>query len=674
MNSLKDIHLNQPVYIVGKGPSLHHLDRSMIGPGVIITINDAINKIEELQLPNVTYSMQKDGLRGQLIPHDCRQHTIMPKRSTLLVHKHESLLCYPDYTPRIVFDNLELGLRVHDFSALSAIRLAQLMGCNKFYFVSFDACTRKDGGQYQVEKRPIPIGSYFRQCEKMKPYLKDLDYEWITPEAKPVRGDIDVVYALGSGSHWRNNEICYSLRSIERHLKGWRRIFIVGQKPIQLGHVIHIPADDPLTNNADGNIALKVLLACADKRVSDTFLFINDDHVFLKDVNILDIPPYNKGDLRTKNLESEGLYIKRLRRTRDILIKHKLPTLHYDCHTPILIDKHKFPGIIKQFDFQKAEGYTMKSLYGNAMNFNSPYRADINIKSPLQYEDIVAMVADQSIMAYNDNGLNEDLKKFLNDQFPNKSNFEIMEKQRQIALTEAQQWLNDPKRTYKEGVRIYCQIGRDKKLMARFKQIPSEMMMQKLLTELAKLKDILMKEGVTPLAKTEVQKAIETPARPKATNVAGRLKVDNNPSLDINLLPEAEHSLYEDNQELTKTISALHAKLKTIEDPDERKRLANEITAAEDLRDENWKKLDAWWKNRTAAPQRKTITEPSGKYVKDVIEAIEDPAVKALSKELRIKANTNYVKRFRNSEKESQKKEVALRILELDQWGVKMKE
>ena len=184
LDSLKYIHTGLPVYIVGKGPSLHFLNKSMIGEGIIITINDAIHKIEEMDLPNITYSMQKDGLKGKLIPHDCSLHGIMPKRATRLVHKHESLYCRPFYRPRIVFDNLELGLRWFDFSALSAIKIAGVMGCNKYYFVSFDACTNHDGGMYMAGVKYVRSDGYFRQCQKMKPFLQHINYQWITP-SKP---------------------------------------------------------------------------------------------------------------------------------------------------------------------------------------------------------------------------------------------------------------------------------------------------------------------------------------------------------------------------------------------------------------------------------------------------------------------------------------------------------
>jgi hypothetical protein len=185
----------QDVYIIGKGPSLHNLTKEMIGEGIIITLNDAIQKIEELDLPNIVYSMQKDGVAYKNVDftnnnfwykpptlemqicNDCSLHSIMPKKSILLVHKHESSLCSLDYKPRMVFDNLEMGLLWHDFSALSAIRIAEIMGCTKFYFVSFDAITNMDNSGYA---NTAPLG-YSYQYPRMKPYLDRIDYKFITP-------------------------------------------------------------------------------------------------------------------------------------------------------------------------------------------------------------------------------------------------------------------------------------------------------------------------------------------------------------------------------------------------------------------------------------------------------------------------------------------------------------
>ena len=183
MISLKNKYKGQPIYIIGKGPSLQYLTREMIGEGVVITINDAIAKIEELDIPNDVYAMEKDGYYPNGInshePHDCSVHSIMPTRYPVLLHRHESPNCVPDYFHRIIFDNKELGLEITDFSALSAIKLGELMGCDKFYLVSFDACTMGDCNVYGGSNANDE--GYKDQCRRMNPLLDNLDYEWITP-------------------------------------------------------------------------------------------------------------------------------------------------------------------------------------------------------------------------------------------------------------------------------------------------------------------------------------------------------------------------------------------------------------------------------------------------------------------------------------------------------------
>ena len=189
LDELKNKHQGEDVYIIGKGPSLQYLTKDMIGEGVVITINDAIVKIEELNLPNKIYAMEKDGWyvdnKPCFEPHDCSIHSIMPKedgKTTLLVHKHESLNCLPNFKPRLVFDNEEFGLHFQHFSALSCIQIAKLMGCKKFYFISFDAYTHQDASTYIPGKGITGVcHDYLRYPALMQPYLKDLDYKFIIP-------------------------------------------------------------------------------------------------------------------------------------------------------------------------------------------------------------------------------------------------------------------------------------------------------------------------------------------------------------------------------------------------------------------------------------------------------------------------------------------------------------
>lgn len=195
MEKLKGIHAGQVVWIIGRGPSLQYLVREDIGLGPIIALNQAILKIEEFDFPNPVYYMHKDGgVRKRslrTLSPDCDYtpncgdrcgHMFRPlKGATLLVHRLESLYCFPDYAPRHVFDVKELGLPGNEFSLIVAVKIGQFMGCTKFNFVSCDVHVNGDIRTF------IPSGGLIltrhdvsRQVERLKPHLKGLDCGWIT--------------------------------------------------------------------------------------------------------------------------------------------------------------------------------------------------------------------------------------------------------------------------------------------------------------------------------------------------------------------------------------------------------------------------------------------------------------------------------------------------------------
>jgi len=91
---------------------------------------------------------------------------------------------------------------------------------------------------------------------------------------------IDLVYTIkANDSTWEDNELRYSLRSIEKYLSGVGQVFIIGDCPDFLTNVIHIPATDEENREwKDRNIYRKLLIACNDVRISENFLFVNDDH------------------------------------------------------------------------------------------------------------------------------------------------------------------------------------------------------------------------------------------------------------------------------------------------------------------------------------------------------------------------------------------------------------
>jgi hypothetical protein len=276
---------------------------------------------------------------------------------------------------------------------------------------------------------------------------------------------IDIVYILGKGSTWRDNELRFSLRSVDKNLKGIRKIWIIGEKPEFIKNIIHIPFPDELINNADGNIIRKVLRVCQEESLTDNFLFINDDHLILKPIMAIDIPPYHKGNMEdfSKEFFEANFWRGRLFRTKNILIQKGYSALHFDCHTPIVMNKKRFPEVMSNFDFEKQTGYTMKSLYGNLVYPDAPL---INgekavIFRPYVSSDITEKVKDKTFIAFNDDGLKIPLKTWLYLNFPDTSKYE---KTSADPFFEIIRWIVSEERDFVSGCQLYDKHGKSKKV------------------------------------------------------------------------------------------------------------------------------------------------------------------------------------------------------------------
>ncbi len=296
---------------------------------------------------------------------------------------------------------------------------------------------------------------------------------------------IDVVYPIGSGSGWKNNELRFSLRALEKYGVNVGQIFIVGILPDFLASsIINLLVKDTYNPsvNADGNIIHKVLYACEDKRLSEDFLFINDDHILLRSTDLKDIPNFHKGDMNLypDSYWGDNYWRKRLKRTREILDFNDLPANHYDCHTPIMLNKSKFREAMKKFNYQEGGGFTMKSLYGNsvcATNNQLLRNEKKTVFTGLSGPQLEARLSDSQFLAFNDQGLNESLKIWLYKRFPNSSEWEINEfEDRNVEII---RWMESGK-NYLKGVKLFEKYYKNVNLIHLFKSGESDYLRKKL--------------------------------------------------------------------------------------------------------------------------------------------------------------------------------------------------
>lgn len=291
---------------------------------------------------------------------------------------------------------------------------------------------------------------------------------------------VDLVYVLGTGSQWGNNEIKYSIRSVEKNLSGYRNIYIIGEKvPFFNDKVIQIQYPDEVGGkNADGNMARKILRACKEEALSDWFLFMNDDFIINKPISASEIKWFHKGDMSTFPASYWGtqFYRKRLRRTMDVLRGNNLPAIMYDYHAPMLMNKNDFPKVMAQFDYAVDIGYTFRSLYGNclklpATRLSSEKKTIYTSYSP---QDLQKITVDPIFIGFNDRGLSGSFKLWLQKKFPVTSSYERPDNSRQKA-EEVRAWFNSGC-NYREGVEIFASYTvRNQKLVRYFRSRHDEL-------------------------------------------------------------------------------------------------------------------------------------------------------------------------------------------------------
>jgi hypothetical protein len=168
--------------IVGTGPSLLTFAREDFEPGPVIAINDAAPYVEDLEITNPLFSMQKDGGDKRLCPNcgDGCGGVSRPRWAMLLVSLKESLNCFANYPLRYFFDTEMLAPSEHgagEFSANVALMIAKLFGCARINLIGFDSVTRGNLLSIDGDRRP----AYAEQGERMKALIEreGLEVKWI---------------------------------------------------------------------------------------------------------------------------------------------------------------------------------------------------------------------------------------------------------------------------------------------------------------------------------------------------------------------------------------------------------------------------------------------------------------------------------------------------------------
>lgn len=231
---------------------------------------------------------------------------------------------------------------------------------------------------------------------------------------------LDFVYILGTGSRWYDNELRYSMRSLEKYAPH-RRVVIVGEKPAFLSaSVVHIPAADDQVWKIQ-NAVSKLRIACQTEGISEDFVLMNDDFFFLRE---FDYKPYHNKTLQylhDYHSTKAGYYYEAIKTTLKLLKSLGIDEpLNFEHHRPIVFNKKKFLDMINNLDW-RVNLYLFRSIYGNLYGLKSTDKRDCKIFEASQlhlYVNADIISTDNPVV------VSKKFRKWLASTFPKKSQYE----------------------------------------------------------------------------------------------------------------------------------------------------------------------------------------------------------------------------------------------------------
>lgn len=234
-----------------------------------------------------------------------------------------------------------------------------------------------------------------------------------------------VVYPLGAGSAWANNELRYSLRSLE-FVKDLGEVFVVGQDPGFLSkQVTFIPTYHNFPNPARGIIE-NLLAACQDERTPERFLYCTDDLFFCAEIKVENYPYFHLGEIKDKLKNCSSEYYAHLFATQNELCKRGLPTVNFDSHYPISLEKSKVLELAEMYGWDRSHGLTFKSTYCDTFGIEGEFRPDCKVNAPHPFDWWVRFANEREVFSIGDVALHESgLVQFLKELFPNLSIYEV---------------------------------------------------------------------------------------------------------------------------------------------------------------------------------------------------------------------------------------------------------
>lgn len=245
---------------------------------------------------------------------------------------------------------------------------------------------------------------------------------------------MEILYVIGEGSKRDNLELRMSLRSICKYASNVSKVVVVGSPPSWLSdEVVKLEVKD-IYDCKHKNILFCIEAAIARDLVRGDFLYSSDDHFYVKPVDFNHYPYFIKRELRRTCHRSDYYYRyhRSLYETRNLLLRHSLPTMDYSqhCNTHMNADifKSMLPLVHESYDIPY--GAEPTSLIMNVWQTrpNPPplqKRFDLKIRQAKTIREIYDQIGDRDSFSISDSVYeNQAIFDFFQKEYPEKCRFE----------------------------------------------------------------------------------------------------------------------------------------------------------------------------------------------------------------------------------------------------------
>jgi len=231
---------------------------------------------------------------------------------------------------------------------------------------------------------------------------------------------MQLLYIIGSGSLHYNEELRFSLRTVQEHCKDVTSITVVGEPVHFLNDKVNFYPIKEADGNKEYRIAMKVYNACKNGFIKGDFAFMNDDFFFTEPYDWT--KNYAKAELNPKGNDN---YQKAIGDTRNYLLSLGKSIHNFDVHTPIIYNSEKFMELLPHFEQSKltTNGMTVKSLYGNIYGLEPTLYNDCKLSTLQTQSDFNKMIG-FPVISCSDGCWSNGMRSYLRKLYPNKSIYE----------------------------------------------------------------------------------------------------------------------------------------------------------------------------------------------------------------------------------------------------------